>query len=142
MRVAPFGEARACRSRLGRDDELDRLELGLDRFETLEELLADEEHARGRIVEDLRDFEGREPPVHRREDGTELRRAEQQLEELRHVLVEHRDPIAVADAGGAERACDLVGARVELRIGGRGVPVRDRGSVAHVTVADELSTCA
>ena len=116
LRVAPFGEPGTVRSRFGGDHELDRFELRLDLLDAREELGADDQHPGGRVVEDLRDLRWREPPVHGGEHGPELHRAEQELEELRHVLVEDRHSVAALDAGGAQRVRDLVRPRVELAV--------------------------
>ena len=116
-------------ARLGGDHELDRLELRLDLLDAREELRADDQHQRGGVVDDLRDLRRGEAPVHGREHGSELRRAEQELEELGHVLVEDRDPVAALDTGGAQRVGHLVRPRVELSVRDRAVLVRDRGRV-------------
>ena len=85
-----------------------------DRRDHLDVFGADDEHGRGRVGDDLDDLWRGQPPVHRHRDGADLARTEEQLEELQRVLAEIADALAAPDAGGAERAGDLVRAQVEL----------------------------
>ncbi len=140
LRVAPLRERGAVGPGLGGEHELDRREVGLDRVDAREELGPRQQDPRGRVVEDLRDLRWRQPPVDRGEHRADLHRAEQELEELGHVLVEDGDPIAALDARGPQGARDLVRARVELAEGERPILVRDRRRVLVVdaTLADQV----
>jgi len=112
------------------DDPLHGRELRRHRVEHREQLLADDEHGRLRVVDDERGLGRREPPVDRAKDSSELRRAEHGVHELGRVAVEVRDAILRPDALGSEAVGEPIGPLVELPVRDRAFAVDDGGNAS------------
>jgi hypothetical protein len=92
------------------DDE--GLETLFNRLHVSEELRADHDHLRLRVIDDVQHLRRGQLPIHGYADGSEFGESTDDLEEFGAVLLDERDPVAEPDACGPERLCDLAGAGV------------------------------
>ena len=84
------------------------------------------------VLEDVRQFAGGQPVVHRHEDGAEFVRRVQRLDEVVGVGRQERHPVAPLDAPRRERVRQAVDPRVEFRVRVLGPVVSD--DPGHVAV--------
>ena len=101
----------------------------------------DDEDLGAGVVDDAGDLARRQPPVHRNEDRVELGEREADLEVLRTVLVEKRDPVARPDPNACERIGELVRPPVKVTERDRAALELDRrrGRLVPTVRADDLS---
>ena len=139
-RVAGFGRGVGLVRRAGRDERLVLAVVVLDpvrgaagrrrgprRAHGLADLLGLVHHDGGReVVEHERHLAARLPPVHRAEEGTDLGRREQALEQPEGVLAEPDDPVARVHAVGEQRVREPVDPLVEGGVGEAHVAVDRR----------------
>jgi hypothetical protein len=81
------------------------------------ELVVDEEKARARVLDDLRDLALVEPVVERDEDAACRGHAEVRLEQRRRVRADERHPVALLEARLPQRGGQAVHALAQLPVG-------------------------